>query len=402
MSPPYHQLRLAPECRANPLHVQDPSAIRQDRGATPPELQCLLIGMHGGGGEEVFIRDLVADPPEGVRYSLAISPHESVPGARSRRLTEIAFNRVVHPSLWPLPGLRAYDVGPTFDLVHVHVHPHHLRLSRSVPVVMSVSNSYFHYIQDYLHWETTRVEALYTRARRVYRGLGITNEMVAWERLAGISVFSEFAKNVLVARGVKRDLVTVIPPGFPTPGVCAEIGQGEDFTFLYAGRHPRRKGADLVVDGIRRLRRSGARVRAILVGDPSFLELAGEPGFQVQAKATRRQLCDDLYPQADAFAMPSRAEGYGFTLVEAMSFGLPVISTTYGSIPEVIDHGVTGLLVAPDNGEAVFEAMRALATDPAAARAMGRAGRLRFERDFTRARFLGEMRVWYDSVLARS
>jgi glycosyltransferase involved in cell wall biosynthesis len=358
--------------------------------------------MHGGGGEEVFIRDLVADPPSGVDYSLVIDPHESAPGARARKLTEIAFNRIVHPSLWPLPGLRAYEVETTFDLVHVHVHASHLRLRRDIPVLMSVSNSYFHYIQDYLNWETARVEARYARARRVYRPLGISNEMVAWKRLTGISVFSQFAKQVLVGRGVPRDLVTVIPPGFPTPAISEHVGQDDDFTFLFAGRHPHRKGADLVVDAIKRLRRAGARVRAILVGDPWFLELAGEPGFQVQEKATRQQLMEELYPSVDSFVMPSRAEGYGFTLVEAMSFGLPVISTTYGSIPEVIDHGVTGLLVAPGDGDALFDAMRTLAADPVAAREMGLTGRQRFERLFTRARFLGDMRAWYDGALARS
>jgi glycosyltransferase involved in cell wall biosynthesis len=370
--------------------------------AAPAELRCLLIGMHGGGGEEVFIRDLVADPPSGVDYSLVIDPHESAPGARARQLTEIAFNRVLHPLLWPLPGLRAYDVDRTFDLVHVHVHPHHLRLRRDIPVLMSVSNSYFHYIQDYLHWDTPRVEARYTRARRMYRSLGISNEMVAWKRLAGISVFSQFAKQVLVSRGVPRDLVTVIPPGFPTPPISARMARGDEFTFLFAGRHPHRKGADLVIDAIRRLRRAGAGVRAILVGDPSFLELAGEPGFQVQEKATRRQLMEELYPAADSFVMPSRAEGYGFTLVEAMSFGLPVISTTYGSIPEVIDHGVTGLLVAPGDGDALSEAMGTLAADPVAAREIGLAGRQRFERYFTRARFLSDMRDWYDGARART
>jgi hypothetical protein len=50
----------------------------------------------------------------------------------------------------------------------------------------------------------------------------------------------------------------------------------------------------------------------------------------------------------------------------------------------------------------VFEAMRAQASEPAAARQMGLAARERFERHFTRARFLRDMRDWYDGVLARS
>ena len=112
-----------------------------------------------------------------------------------------------------------------------------------------------------------------------------------------IAIFGVHVPDVLVARGLPGDLVTVIPPGFPTPRTPADVGQAERFTFLYAGRHPQRKGADLVIDSIRRLRRSGVHVRGIMVGDPSFLELVGEPGFEVHETATRRQLMEELFPQ---------------------------------------------------------------------------------------------------------
>jgi starch synthase len=113
-------------------------------------------------------------------------------------------------------------------------------------------------------------------------------------------------------------------------------------------------------------------------------------------------LVNDLYRRADAFVMPSRAEGYGFALVEAMSHGLPVVSSRYGSIPEVVDDGETGLLVPVGDREGVERAMRTLAGDPAAAREMGAAGRRRFERDFTRERFLERTRDWYDRARSRA
>jgi glycosyltransferase involved in cell wall biosynthesis len=368
-----------------------------------PNLNCLLIGMQGGGAEESFIRELADDPPPDVSYSLVLGAHESLPGARCRRAREIGFNRLVHPVLWPLPGLRSYAVDERFDLVHVHIHLSRLRLARDIPVLMSVSNSYFHYIQDYLQWEAERVDALYERARRICRFLGVANEMVSWKPLAGISVFSEFAKSVLVSRGVPRERVTVIPPGFAPPdrrpgGSAAS----DEFTVLFAGRDPRRKGADLVIESIRRLRREGLPVRGVIAGDESFLELATEPGFEAHPWITRRQLIDELFPRADAFVMPSRAEGYGFALVEAMSHGLPVISTTYGSIPEVVEHGVSGLLVEPGNGDALTNAMRELVADRAACRDMGSAGRRRFDSHFTRELFLHRMRDWYDQTIAGS
>jgi glycosyltransferase involved in cell wall biosynthesis len=111
---------------------------------------------------------------------------------------------------------------------------------------------------------------------------------------------------------------------------------------------------------------------------------------------------NELYPRADAFVMPSRAEGYGFTLVEAMSHRLPVVSTTYGSIPEVVVDRQTGLLAPPGDGEAVERAMRELAGDPQGAREMGRAGLERFQQMFTREQFLARTRQWYDRALSAS
>ena len=366
-----------------------------------PELRCFLIGMHGGGGEEHFLRELLADPPRGVLYSSDFDAHESIPGARCRRLTEIAFNRVLHPTIWPISGLRAYDVDDRFDLVHVHVHLHRIRARPRVPIVMSVSNSYYHYIRDYLGWDAARVDALYRRAARLLPPLRISNEFVSWARLAGMSVFSDFAKATLVSRGVPASLVDVIPPGFRAPRDRERGTPSEEFTFLFAGRQPHRKGADLVIDAVRRMRRGEEKIRVMLAGDEAFLELAGEPGFEVQGPVSRNFLLEELYPRADAFVMPSRAEGYGFTLVEAMSFGLPVISSRYGSIPEVVEHGVSGLLVPVGDGEAVFEAMRALAGDWDAAREMGAAGRSRFDSKFTRDRFLERTRAWYDRARER-
>ena len=266
---------------------------------------------------------------------------------------------------------------------------------------MSVSNSFYHYIRDYLHWESSRVDALYERAGRVLPALGITNEYVSWKRLAGISVFSHFAKDVLVSRGVPGGLVSVIPPGFRMPALPNRPGAYDEFTFLFVGRDAQRKGADLVIDGIRRMRREGARVRGLLAGDQSFLELRGEPGFEVYGPVSRSFVYGRLYPRADAFVMPSRAEGYGLTLIEAMSFGVPVISSCYGSIPEVVDDRVSGLLVPVGDGEAILEAMRTLETNRAACQAMGAAGRVRFEQQFTRERFLQRMRYWYDTAQAK-
>ncbi|MBI4539286.1 MAG: glycosyltransferase family 4 protein [Gemmatimonadetes bacterium] len=363
-------------------------------------LECLLVGMAGGGGEELFVRDLAADPPPGVRYALALRHHESVPGARPRRVAEILFNRLVHPWIWPLTGLRAYRVDQRFDVVHVHNYAHCVSSPHRVPVVMSLGGgSYYHYVRDYLGWPDERVRALYRRAAVVFRAFGITNEFVAWRRLRGIFVRSAFAKSYLVRMGVPERLVEVIPPGFPTPSLPARPPEPEGFTFLFVGRDRVRKGADLFIAAVRALRSQGLNVRAVVAGDPSFRELAGEDGFEAHPWVDRSVLYRELYPRADALVLPSRAEGFGMAPIEAMSFALPVIATRYGAFPETVIEGQTGLLVPAADGAAVRRAMAELAADPRRAREMGAAGRSRFEGEYTRERFLARVRAFYDRAL---
>ena len=97
---------------------------------------------------------------------------------------------------------------------------------------------------------------------------------------------------------------------------------------------------------------------------------------------------------AAAFALPSYAEGMPMALLEAMSWGLPVIATPVGGVPQVIEHGVNGLLVEPGDIEGIAAAIARLMSDPALRERLGTAARqtiaARFSLDATLDR-LGEM-----------
>lgn len=91
----------------------------------------------------------------------------------------------------------------------------------------------------------------------------------------------------------------------------------------------------------------------------------------------------DLFRAADFAVLPSLREATSIAGLEAMACGLPLIGTRIGGIPEIIDHGVTGLLVESGSPLELSEAVRQLVEQPALRRSLGAAARQRVLDEFT-------------------
>jgi glycosyltransferase involved in cell wall biosynthesis len=90
-----------------------------------------------------------------------------------------------------------------------------------------------------------------------------------------------------------------------------------------------------------------------------------------------------ILPCLDLLVHPATMEGLGVSLIQAAAAGVPVVAARAGGIPEVVAHGENGLLVPPEDPDALREAVAALLADPARAGAMGRRGRERAARLFS-------------------
>jgi glycosyltransferase involved in cell wall biosynthesis len=103
----------------------------------------------------------------------------------------------------------------------------------------------------------------------------------------------------------------------------------------------------------------------------------------------------------DLFVMSSVTEGLGTSLLDAMACAKPIVATRAGGIPEVVDDGVTGLLVPPRDHQAMAAAIVRLLTDPALCRRMGDAGRARVGERFTVERMVAETAAVYQRLAGR-
>jgi len=145
---------------------------------------------------------------------------------------------------------------------------------------------------------------------------------------------------------------------------------GGKFRLLSVGSVIERKGLRYLLEALDTL--SDSKVQLDVVGDTEdesgyvagMKELITSYGLGKQVTlhghiADREQL-RQLYRKADVLVLPSLYETFGIVLLEAMSFGLPIISTTAGAIPELVKNGETGILVPPKDPRALANAITKL------------------------------------------
>jgi glycosyltransferase involved in cell wall biosynthesis len=208
---------------------------------------------------------------------------------------------------------------------------------------------------------------------------------------------------VLESAGVERERLRLVYEGVPEPArvsggrealaslgvpqhaqvignVAALTGHKDHATLLEAMAlvRARKPDARLVICGEGELRGAlEARARALGIADRVLFA-----GF-------RRDL-DRLMPAFDVFCLSSHLEGLGTSLLDAMALGLPVVATAAGGIPEAVEDGATGRLVAPRDARALADALAEALGDERQLAAWGEAGRRRYLERFTAERMVDE------------
>ena len=298
----------------------------------------------------------------------------------------------------------ALDPASPVDLVHVHVGEDVAALpialvaarSRGVPLVVTLHTS----VRHTLSAVDLRSRLLKLVAGRIEKwGIGAADAVIALTpRLA----------RLLVAAGLDAERVFVIPSGverhlFANHHEDPFPGAGR-LRVLFLGRLARQKGADVLVAAAKLLVAPGVQV--LLVGD-------GPERGRIERAVRRLGVADRVrllgfvphervpavLAHADVLAVPSRYEDLGSVLVEAMYARLPVVASRTGGIPDVLAEGATGLLVPPEDPEALAAALDRLLRDRALAARLAERGRERAD-DYDWERLAEQVLAVYERVLA--
>src|SRR5262249_20865032 len=163
---------------------------------------------------------------------------------------------------------------------------------------------------------------------------------------------------------------------YPLP----EGGKSEQF-ILCVANHNVKKALDVLLHAFAQLLRSGQSIKLLLVGEGPLTkdlqrlaqDLCLRDSVQFLGSKNLEEVAE-LMRRCTLFVLPSRAEPFGIVLLEALASRKPIVATRVGGIPEFVEHGVTGLLVEPDNPCVLSEAIGTILQNPILADTLGTNG----------------------------
>jgi glycosyltransferase involved in cell wall biosynthesis len=336
------------------LRTSDPEALLQRRRVT--EVPDALVATH--------------PLPEYLRMLAMQSGLGPVVVDRVWEVTELAFAR--HVARRHLHGTRA-----VYGYSHAALEPFQVQASRGGLRVYEVPHAHHATVTALLQPEIERYPELRTAYVEHTSRLDARRNRRRDEelRLADLVIVnSTFARDSFLRAGTRPERIHVVPLGAPPAASPRPRPARGPFVFLSAGNQSAAKGTHYLLEAWRKLKPKES-AELWLVGTMQLPEATVRdlPGTVVRRPAVSRGELFALYQRAGALVFPSLFEGFGMVITEAMSQGLPVITTPNTAGRDLIESGRNGLLVPVHDAEALARAMEWCLLHPAEAFEMGQA-----------------------------
>jgi glycosyltransferase involved in cell wall biosynthesis len=177
----------------------------------------------------------------------------------------------------------------------------------------------------------------------------------------------------------------------------------DDFSVGYVGRLSVEKGLTHLLTACAQLLRDGMPLRVLIVGDGpqraelEQLSLALGLGDRVVFAGFQEDIAEWI-PCMDVFVLPSLTEGTPISLLEAMAYGVPVIASAVGGVPQVIQHGETGILVSPGRPEEIGNGILAMFRDPETRHKLAQNAGVLVRTRYSVEQWIGRMEMEYENL----
>jgi colanic acid/amylovoran biosynthesis glycosyltransferase len=233
-----------------------------------------------------------------------------------------------------------------------------------------------------------------------------------WKRAAALHFLGNDLRRRAQRRGCPPDKPSVlIAPAidaryFAPDRASSTEDPGKPLRILSVGRLEWKKGYEDALVALRQLREAGVQFEYRIVGDGEYIGCLGFARHQLGledvvtfAGSGPREFVREEMKAADVFLHAAVSEGFCNAVLEAQAMELPVVCTDADGLPENVEDGVTGLVVARRSPRPMANALQKLAEDPALRRRMGEAGRRRVATQFRLEDQVSAFDAFYRSVL---
>lgn len=278
-----------------------------------------------------------------------------------------------------------------FDLVHIHLSSGG-SFYRKLGAMTLLNLFHKPYI---VHLHSGKFDIFYENApsnisRQIKRNLDKAVAVVvlskSWERWIKTSIGIE--KTVVISNGTESFLIN------------GKDKSRSDFILFFGGQLEKSKGVDLLLEAFQSIQPL-KKVSLWFAGDghvDHYEKRAIQQGLHSKTEFFGWLSKEDYRSklnQADLFVLPSYAEGMPMSIIEAMSVGLPIVSTTVGGIPELVQTGKNGMLVPPGSVDCLAQALNELIHQPDTVLSYGQKSRCVFEAGFSADRMYEKFRALY-------
>lgn len=246
--------------------------------------------------------------------------------------------------------------------------------------------------------------------RNPHRREEVLSFLSALEQATAVHCVCNAVREVADEAGVEDAKMVSIPPGIDVTAFARKgtARHKQMLRLVTIGGLSWVKGHEFLLASLKLLRDAGVEFQLRIIGegrererlDYTIRDLGLQSEVTLLGWLDENKVRDELH-EADLFVLSSLSEGISNAALEAMSCGLPVVSTNVGGMAEAIEDGVEGLLVPPRDPSAMAVAIAHLGKNPEVRKTMGAAARQRVECDFNLDRHLESWRTLLEDVVVR-